>query len=824
MVPRYSSMRNIGLWLALLAAGGAAAGAPVRVDVERDYQGQFEELRQQLAARPEAKVIATVYRPEALVGPADRDPVDVVLRRTAALLRHLHLDRAADRLAALKQRNAAVPLTATADRHALYLDACRLRREIALANPLLDFDRILFVKRQRAKYNHMCDQFFGFNAVPGGGLCVLSSAFGPSPMLHDVLAEAKVESGRLQGQALAGGAFLSPDLSFDGRQILFAYTECKPGRWDPQTSWHLFKVNADGTGLTQLTDGPWNDFDPCWLPNGRVAFVSERRGGFGRCHGRPVPTYTLHGMPADGSDIATLSFHETNEWQPSVANDGRLVYTRWDYVDRDSDIAHHPWVTTPDGCDARSIHGNFPPNGGRQLRPWMEMDLHAIPGSTKFVATAAPHHGQAYGSFVLLDPGVKDDDGMAQLKRITPEVRFPESEGGAQAYGTAWPLSEDFYLCVYAGNTAKAKGPPKKKKQDVNAATPPRPADLEAGTVETPDLGQQTYGIYLLDGFGNRELLYRDDTIGCRDPIPLRARPTPPVLAPQTHGTLLANAKTDRAPEPGIVTVINVYDSKLPWPKNTRIAALRIIQLFPKATPQVDNPRIGIAAQSLCRGVLGTVPVEQDGSARFYCPPGKALYFQALDGDGLAVQSMRSDTYVQPGQQLTCLGCHDERHAAPRPPTAPVLALRRPPSAIQPDVTGSLPVSFPQLVQPVLDRHCAACHARTKKAPAMTTDVVKKNGWTQAYAALAPLGYWLDGGNGVIRDPLHGGAHSIPGQTGARVSKLYQLLRAGHHDVKLSPEDLHRITLWLDCNSNFYGAYLATAQQAHGQAVPPEIE
>lgn len=207
-----------------------------------------------------------------------------------------------------------------------------------------DVDRILFVKRQRARANHMCDQFFGFNAVRGGGLFTLSGVFGPAPLLRDVLADATVEAGRLQGQSLAGGAFLAPDLSFDGKEILFAHSECKPGRWDPQTSWHLFKVNTDGTGLKQLTDGTWNDFDPCWLPNGRIAFISERRGGFGRCHGRPVPTYTLHGVQADGSNLATLSFHETNEWQPSVTNDGRIIYTRWDYVDRDSDIAHHPWV------------------------------------------------------------------------------------------------------------------------------------------------------------------------------------------------------------------------------------------------------------------------------------------------------------------------------------------------------------------------------------------------------------------------------------------------------------------------------------------------
>jgi cytochrome c553 len=282
------------------------------------------------------------------------------------------------------------------------------------------------------------------------------------------------------------------------------------------------------------------------------------------------------------------------------------------------------------------------------------------------------------------------------------------------------------------------------------------------------------------------------------------------------------------APEPGIVTVINVYDSKLPWPKDTKITALRIIQLFPKATPNVDAPRIGIADQSLCRGVLGTVPVEADGSAQFYCPPGKTIYFQALDANQLAVQSMRSDTYVQPGQRLTCQGCHDDRNNSSPQPPAGVMALQRAPSPITPDSSGSNPLLFPQLVQPVLDHNCVECHAKERmenpKVPSLSGDLSSKNGWTQSYAALAPLGYWLNGGNGAIRDAVHGGPRSIPGQTGARASKLYQLLQAGHHDLELSREDLHRITLWLDCNSNFFGAYTDTGLQAQGQGIPPMIE
>ena len=233
--------------------------------------------------------------------------------------------------------------------------------------------------------------------------------------MRDVLAGSTVANGRLKGLKLEGGSFVSPSLSYDARQVLFAYVECSGdarqdihtdptrGHWSPGRCSISSRSTSTATKLEQLTDGTWNDFDPCWLPNGRIAFITERRGGYLRC-GRACPTYTLFDMAADGSDINCLSFHETNEWQPSVTHDGRIIYTRWDYVDRYGCTAHLPWITTLDGRDSRAVHGNFSP---RQSRPDMELNVRAIPGSQKFIATAAPHHGQAYGSLVLIDPRVR---------------------------------------------------------------------------------------------------------------------------------------------------------------------------------------------------------------------------------------------------------------------------------------------------------------------------------------------------------------------------------------------------------------------------------
>ncbi|MHC4104024.1 MAG: TolB family protein, partial [Planctomycetota bacterium] len=435
------------------AAGNLEAVAiKAATDSKAELKIQYETLLRNIANRRRiSRYAEQVYRADAMIDKADRDPLDVVVRRTSALLDDLQrmpfapdFSQMAARLKELQKASTKLKVTNRKQRFELFKKACRLRLRIALSNPLLDFDKILFIKRHRATFNHMCDQYYGINVLPGGGIYVLSDPFGDNPQVRDVLANSVVQRGRLKGQRLKGGSVLSPDLSYDGKTIVFAYVECKGdrnhryhtdpsrGHWNKQRCYHIFKVNVDGSGLEQLTDGTWNDFDPCWLPNGRLAFISERRGGYLRC-GRVCPTYTLHDINNDGSDIRCLSLHETNEWHPSITNDGRIIYTRWDYVDRHGCTAHLPWITTPDGRDSRAVHGNFAP---RELRADMELDVRAIPGSHKFVATGAPHHGQAFGSLVIFDPHVEDDDIMAPVKRLTPEVDFPETQGGAQVYGT----------------------------------------------------------------------------------------------------------------------------------------------------------------------------------------------------------------------------------------------------------------------------------------------------------------------------------------------------------------------------------------------------
>jgi hypothetical protein len=295
------------------------------------------------------------------------------------------------------------------------------------------------------------------------------------------------------------------------------------------------------------------------------------------------------------------------------------------------------------------------------------------------------------------------------------------------------------------------------------------------------------------------------------------------VIPDTTLATAEAKRKADSPTRPATIAVMNVYDSDFAWPAATRITGLRVLQLLPKSTPAPNDPRIGVAEQSNARAVLGTVPVESDGSAYFVAPAGKSLYFQALNHRGLAVQSMRSVTYVHPGEQLSCQGCHEPRHRAPRPRDTVALALRRAPSKIQPEVDGSNPFNFVRLVQPVLDRNCVACH-KDKQALDLSGIIEGKHGWTRSYQNLAAnYGFYFHVFNGAINTGVHGGSRTIPGHFGAQASPLLPLLDE-HYGLKLPPEDRHRLTLWLDCNSEFYGSYENTTAQAAGKVVWPTLQ
>lgn len=656
----------------------------------------------------------------------------------------------------------------------------RIRRSIAFANPLADIGPLLFVKRVPSAFSHQLTQYSGIHARPGGGVFVLDN---PAKSMHC-----------RQLAALPVGSYQHPEVSWDGKRVMFAFCETNSATSDPSRTeeqyYRLFEVASDGSNLRQMTDGPYDDFSPRFLPNGKILFLSTRRGGFHRCGRGPCPVYTLAVAEADGSNPHIVSFHETQEWDPAVLNDGRVIYTRWDYVDRNAVHYQQLWSVRPDGSDVRAFYGNntFNPVGIWEARP--------IPGSSRVMATAGAHHAMTAGSIILVDV-TQGVDGPEPITRLTPDALFPESESPVQnwhaptgvptpptippeeqrwpghCYRTPYPLSESYFLAAYSFD-------PLIGEPHANAAN--------------------MFGLYLVDRFGNKELIYRDANIGSLWPTPLRARQSPPALASTLQETYEGE---------GTFLVQNLHESWPKLPQQTPVERLRILQVLLKTTPHANTPKVGLANASPGKQVLGTVPVEPDGSAYFRAPAGVPLLFQALDEQGMAVQTMRSVTYLQPGEQATCIGCHQYPGRVPSPGFSAV-AQSRAPSAIAAGPDGSRPLSYPILVQPVLDKHCINCHSGVAAAAGVDLTGTPEGSFTASYNALAPLVSFSEwnGPPSANAEP-----QTQPDVFGARASKLMALLLEGHEGVELGTDDIERLATWMDANALFYGTFDPHDQQ-----------
>ena len=266
------------------------------------------------------------------------------------------------------------------------------------------------------------------------------------------------------------------------------------------------------------------------------------------------------------------------------------------------------------------------------------------------------------------------------------------------------------------------------------------------------------------------------------------------------------------------VGLVNVYDSKEPFPEGVKIKRLRLVQLLPKTTPLGHNPAIGAGMQKGARQVLGTVPVEEDGSAFFKMPVNVPIYFQALDENGVAVQSMRSDAYVHPGEVLLCQGCHEDRLTATGARNSTPLATRRAPSEIEPDPDGTKPINFVRLIQPILDAKCVECHANSTDERAIDLSDNPKDGhFSNAFTNLIKYCFYYD--NYLWDEP-----RTVPMNFGANRSPLYELLRSDHYGVHLTPEEMYRFVLWMDNNCDFYGSYTHIPEQRRGEVVTPDLE
>jgi len=689
-----------------------------------------------------------------------------------------------------------------------WLEVHRLRRQLVLSNPLFQIPSLLFVKHVPSVMSHQLTQMYGYCARPGGGVFVLAEP-GLSMRTRD-----------LTPPSLPPGNFMTPELSYDAQRVLFAYCPVKeaPASWDfnRQTRhlrYHLHEISLASGKVRALTGGDTDNFSPVVLPSGEVLFISTRRGGYHRCGRGPCFVYTLARMGVDGENARSVSFHETHEWDPCLLNDGRVIYTRWDYVDRNAVHYQQLWSAFPDGGGARIYYGN---NTWNPTGIW---EARAIPGSSRIMATAAPHHGMSAGSVIRLDTS-RGVDGKEPLTRLTPDVRFPESESPL-AYGPS-PTQYDFDTTVtqywrspLVEPWMEKDVPEEEKRWPGHCYKSPWPLSETFFIVSYsfdqlvgepgPNLPNM-FGLYFADAFGNKELVYRDPAISS-----LWARP----LVPRSPPPKLAMSRLAKDESSGTFFLRNVSEGWPDLPNDTPITHLRIIQVLLKTTPHADSPPVGAAFAAPGKQVLGTVPVETDGSALFEAPARTPVLFQALNAQGRAVQTMRSLVYLQPGEHQSCIGCHEHRMKTAAA-DAPTLAIRRAPSKIKPGPDGSRPFSYPRLVQPVLDRHCIKCHdGKEPDRPVLTGE--PEGAYTKSYSALVSrVSFSAWGRPEQNFEPL-----TEPLRFGAIASPLMGMLDEGHGEVKLTPEDQERLHTWMDANALFYGTFDVDEQrkQLAGQVI-----
>jgi hypothetical protein len=597
------------------------------------------------------------------------------------------------------------------------------------------------------------------------------------------------------------GVIRDLEVSYDGSRLLFAMRRGKG------ENFQLFELDADGTGLRQLTSpADAADMDPAYLPDGRIVFSSTRDVKYCGCNQHIQAN--LFVMNADGSDIRQLGRNTLYESRPSVLPDGRILYDRWEYVDRHFGPSFGLWTMMPDGRNPALFYGN------NAWTPGAVFDARAMPAAgggfhaDRVACVFGSCHDRPWGAVVILDRR-RGLDGMEPILRSWPRDLAPYL-----TYRTDYREGRDLrhpsagLIDRFGTSRAPESGLPFKYED---------PYPLDADTLlcaRTLAPGSERTGIFLLDAANGGETLLHADGPGCFDPQPLRPRPRPPAIPD----------KIDRAAETGTFYVADVYKGTgmEDVPRGT-IRTLRVVEAPAKRywtgplweADTFQRPAMNYNCTSSKR-ILGDVPVEADGSAYFEAPAERFVFFQALDADGMMVQSMRSGTSLQPGERAGCTGCHESRYDSQPPLTGLLpLALRRPPSRLKPWHGPERDFNYLTDMQPVFDRHCVKCHDYGKegeKALNLCGDLgIAFNVSFLEIRKRSPLRWYPDkpGRKKELVKPVDDGPPEVlpPYAWGACRSRLVDVIRGGHHDIELPREDFDRIVTWIDLNTPYYGTY-----------------
>ncbi|MBN2475953.1 MAG: hypothetical protein JXB62_15180 [Pirellulales bacterium] len=655
----------------------------------------------------------------------------------------------------------------------LYVQACELRRVQRLQPLLARWTRFVLSQHRHIpntwKYTEALSDAQGFRLFSPGSCLEVLEMDGPYGRVRTLIED-------------PGGTLRNPDVSYDGKRMLFSWKKS-----DREDDFHLYEMDLATGQVAPLTEGPGvADYEGIYLPDGNILFNSTRCIQTVDCNWTEVSNFYL--MDAAGRYMRRIGFDQVHTIFPTATDDGRVLYTRWDYNDRGQIFTQPLFEMNTDGTSQREFYG------GNSWYPTNIIHARKIPGSRKVLAVVTGHHTPAHGKLAIVDParGRQEQHGIqliAPIRRTEP-IRIDQYGLGGNQFQYPYPLDEQRFLVTLA--------------------------------LPSPEGELGRFNVYLMDQHGRRELLVEGresgEGIGCRQIVPLGPRSRPHVRPSQV----------DYRRTTGTFSVQDVYEGPgLQGIARGTVKRLRVVALKFRAAgigrtsqqgeggySDVSTPiAVGNASWDV-KVVLGTATVREDGSALFRVPARTPVYFQALDEKNRVVQTMRSWATLMPGEHQSCTGCHEHKNDTPRAQGGLALAARAGPEPLTAFHGPPRGFSFAKEIQPILDRRCLPCHAADRDAPCLSGETIvvesMKRRLSRSYLALThtrgtngdcnhPMVNWIDAMSGPAMLP--------PYSRGAATSRLMALLEEGHQGVRLSAEEKEKIACWIDLLVPYCGDY-----------------
>ncbi len=636
---------------------------------------------------------------------------------------------------------------------------------------------LLFVKRHSYRGIHIYDTFYKW-PPGGGGIYVLENPSAPRKQwkIRAVIDESSANS-------LGKGVYTHPEISWDAKRLLFCY------KGTPTDSTKIYEIGVDGKGLRKVSDpavalpcykgsqAGVHDISPSYLPDGRIVFLSTRPAGLVPCANKGVSI--LHVMNADGSDIHTISVNSENEFDPAVLPDGRILFGRWEYVDKNALTIQSLWTVNPDGTNETAVFAN------NMVVPEATLDARPVPGSNLISITLAKHNHTPRGSVAMVDPSVGKND---------PEALYNFEH-------------------------------PDKPLYDLGDSCEPYPLDVNTLVFSGRPRGAKRNAIEMINRKGERIVVLSDPKISLHAPMLVKPRPRPRLMPDLT----------DRSKTTGAFAVQDVYQG-LAGVKRGEAKWLRVVEETSRVSARrgAGNPfnqtfLVSGALAFSAKIYLGMVPINDDGSVYFEAPSGRALFFQVLDKDKRLIQSMRTFIQAAPGTTRSCVGCHEKKSNAPSPP--PKISrstLAAGPVALKPESWGTGYMDYPSRIQPIWDKHCVSCHGGTRGVAARLD---LSGGWTQhfniSYENLADRRETQLTADLISAiDCMNGTAYwsaklFAPRTHGSANAPLADVVASGHKGrfKGMTQAERDLVMAWIDSNGLYYGTWDYTAASAaYGRA------